>query len=160
MKQFILGVACLLSVASFGSEPGKDYGMAGCGLGSEAFGTSGQIFAATTNGTSWNQLFAISSGTSNCVPEGGKKALLEQHQFLYGNLSTLEREISQGDGETLKAYSDVLGCEPSVYPQFAVQLQKNYRQVFSKPGASSVLEATKSAIREDSTLSKACAQIG
>ncbi len=49
------------------------YGMAGCGLGSILFGETenrgGQILAATTNGIYGNGTFAMSSGTSNCVPE-------------------------------------------------------------------------------------------
>ena len=54
-----------------GSESGgaAKYGPAGCGLGSLIFDADSgwtQIFAATTNGTSGNQTFGITSGTSNC----------------------------------------------------------------------------------------------
>ena len=53
-----------------GSESGgaAKYGPAGCGLGSMIFDPDSgftQIFAATTNGTSGNQTFGISTGTSN-----------------------------------------------------------------------------------------------
>lgn len=152
--------ACLLSVAALGATPGKDYGMAGCGLGSQIFGTDGQIFAATTNGTVWNQLFGITSGTSQCVPEGGSAQLLEQKRFLYGNLNTLEREISQGDGETLRAYADVLGCSRDAYPEFANHLRQSYGDLFASPGAESVLEATKSSLKENHQLAQACGDLG
>ncbi len=55
----------------------KGYGMAGCGLGSLAFGDDNgkiQIIAATTNGTSGTQTFGITSGTSNCNPEDANVA--------------------------------------------------------------------------------------
>ncbi|QQR88624.1 MAG: DUF3015 family protein [Myxococcales bacterium] len=44
------------------------YGAAGCGLGSMLIDSDGfvQVFAATLNGTSGNQTFGITSGTSNC----------------------------------------------------------------------------------------------
>ena len=47
------------------------YGLAGCGLGSLVFESQPgfvQVLAATTNGTSWNNTFGMTSGTSNCGP--------------------------------------------------------------------------------------------
>src|SRR5262245_22752963 len=53
------------------------YGAAGCGLGSVFFGSKPgfiQVLAATTNGTSGNQTFGITSGTSNCDTGSGGSA--------------------------------------------------------------------------------------
>lgn len=48
----------------------REYGMAGCGLGSLVMGKDGgQILAATTNGTFYSQLFGITSETLNCVDD-------------------------------------------------------------------------------------------
>ena len=51
------------------AEAQRKYGIAGCGLGSVLFGTSGGVFAYTTNSSSGNQVFGITSGTSNCLPD-------------------------------------------------------------------------------------------
>jgi len=69
-----VGMFALFIVGSAGSAHAQPYGMAGCGLGSIAFGNDQtmfkQVLAATTNGTFGTQTFGITSGTSNCVSGG------------------------------------------------------------------------------------------
>ena len=73
-KSIILSLTVLVAFGPKDAEAqgkksfARQYGMAGCGLGSLAFEPGeGQISAATTNGTFYNQFFGISSGTLNCV---------------------------------------------------------------------------------------------
>ena len=137
-----------------GSRP---YGMAGCGLGSIVMGADGnQILAVTTNATFYSQLFGITTGTSNCVEDGAAAAALRQEVFITSNLSTLMKEMSQGDGETLQAFSETLGCNGAVYPQVVSQLQANYNDIFKAPGALAVLDTAKRKLSEKPEIAGAC----
>ena len=71
MKKYLLITIGMLLLSPSAFAAG--YGEAGCGLGSLLFGTQSgpiQIFAATTNNSSYNQAFGITSGTSNCDAKG------------------------------------------------------------------------------------------
>lgn len=112
---------------------GQGYGMAGCGLGSVVFGQQTgmvQIFAATTNGTSGNQTFGISSGTLNCG-ESARSAKAEQ--FIEVNKVAIENDMARGQGETLTALSQVMECTNT---HFSADLKNDYRQMFPRGGAS------------------------
>jgi hypothetical protein len=110
------------------------YGDAGCGLGSVIFGkTTGftQVFAATTNGSSGNQTFGISSGTSNCG--GTEKGALA---FIEVNKASLQNDISKGHGETVTSLSEIYGCKKS--EQFGKILQTNYKVIFKSNEAQDI----------------------
>lgn len=112
---------------------GQGYGMAGCGLGSIVFGEQTgmvQIFAATTNGTSGNQTFGISSGTLNCG-ESAKSAKAEQ--FIQVNKVAIENDMARGQGETLTSLSQVMECTNTNFP---TDMKNSYRQMFPHGGAS------------------------
>lgn len=52
----------------------RPYGMAGCGLGSMVVGKNGgQVTAGTTNGSSSNQYFGITTGTLNCIDDSASE---------------------------------------------------------------------------------------
>lgn len=92
------------------SMSGQGYGMAGCGLGSVVFGNEPgfvQIFANTLNGTSGNQTFGLTTGTSNC---GERNKLVQADQFIETNKVALENDMSRGQGETLSSLAAVLEC--------------------------------------------------
>lgn len=102
------------------------YGVAGCGLGSLAFGNQPgfmQVFAATLNGTGV-QTFGITTGTSNCGP--GMFAKAEINTFIQSNSIALENDIVRGQGETLNTLNNMLGCDA----QFSSTLQKNYKDLY------------------------------
>src|SRR6186713_935077 len=79
-KTTSLKFVCMLGLGLFftsANAAADGYGPAGCGLGSMIFEPDSgftQVFAATTNGTSGNQTFGITSGTSNCDPGAAKTA--------------------------------------------------------------------------------------
>ncbi len=105
------------------------YGMAGCGLGSMVITDDGfmQIFATTTNGTASNQTFAITSGTSKCV-KGGANTAQEQRVFLETNYALVMKDAAQGDGEYIRAFAELLGCNHEAFLQFS---RDNYSEIFS-----------------------------
>lgn len=150
-----LGIA--LSTTAFAKSP---FGVAGCGLGSIVMGPEGnQVFASTTNGTLANQFFAISSGSSNCLEPTKQVALSTQQKFIAENYSTLSKEIAQGKGESLKAFSNTFGCTSNVYLQFAEQMQKSYSKIFSVPGSMTALEVIQDEIKSSPELVQQCSLV-
>ncbi len=89
------------------------YGLAGCGLGSMAFGGQPggiQIIAATLNGICGNQTFGITFGTSNCGP-----GLLAQgtRNFVEANREAVAKDVARGEGEAVGALTVINGCADS-----------------------------------------------
>lgn len=138
---------------------GPKYGTAGCGLGSIVFGAKPgivQIFAATTNGTSANQTFGITSGTSNCVDaEGGANSA---KAFVETNREALAKDIARGSGETISSLSSLAGCgnERAV----GAKLQKNFKKIFPSARVSNgaVGDSVVTTLKSDATL--ACGNLG
>jgi len=114
--------------------PGR-YGQAGCGLGSLAFGSEPggvQILAATTNEwVTYNQTFAMSSGTSNCAP-----ALTAQgtRNFVDANREALAKDASRGEGDAVGAISWINGCKDA--RAVGATLQRNFSRIFPSEQAS------------------------
>ena len=148
------------------------YGSAGCGIGSIIFGKSEgmeQVIAATTNGTSGNQTFGITSGTSNCQePSGKNKALYrqrEQEAFVSVNYRYLEQEMAAGQGERLNAFANLLGC--SAKADFASFARAKHNVLFAPASqknkkemqATAFVRVVKSALREQLKLAASCSYI-
>ncbi len=127
MKKNLLSLA-LVAAAFFATEANAaNYGMAGCGLGSMAFGNDNgkiQIVAHTTNGTFGSQTFGITSGTSNCVDSGASASAM----YIAVNQESLKKDIARGEGETLNGLSQVLNCNDSA--KLSNTLQQNYSSIF------------------------------
>ncbi len=108
-------------------------GNIGCGLGTQVLGeqdsTLMQVFAATTNGTSGNQTFGISSGTLGCKkPE--KFVYNEQvNKFVQANMDTLAVDIAKGQGETINNLAYLVGVQDTV--AFAKKLQSQFDVIYS-----------------------------
>jgi hypothetical protein len=151
-----LGLASALLALSATSNAAP-YGTAGCGLGSVFFGSNqgSQIFAATTNGSSGNQTFGISSGTSNCVPGSKAEAFNKQRDFVDTNLASLASEMAQGSGETLAAYTQTLGCEVNI-GVVNKALQAGHAKIFSETSAQGVVFATNAVLKGSSEAAIAC----
>ncbi len=154
------GVEKMAEGQAVNSSAKPKYGMAGCGLGSVVFGASGnQVSAATTNGTSYNQPFAITSGTSNCVQTPEETAYLQQREFLSANLVSLEKELAQGGGETPRALLEIIGCQKDKLAGTDSQLATHYSVIFNEPGVTQILGNIKQVIVTDQALAQACPAI-
>ncbi len=135
------------------SEPAagyqKSYGMAGCGLGSELIKDQGyiQILAATVNSTVGSQTFGISFGTLNCKPSG-KAMAQEQKVFIEANLVSLKREAVSGQGETLTAFADLLGCQTE---EFSHVSKANFQKIYQASEADGILRAYKAVLTTQCT---------
>lgn len=104
----------------------------GCGLGNKVIKRpdSAVMYAlqATTNGTSANQTFGISSGTSGC-----KKVRFVMNdraqEFVASNMDTLAKEMAIGQGESLDTLAELLKIQDKV--AFFAALQSNYTSIYS-----------------------------
>lgn len=134
MKKLAL-LVCFSGLFVASAAQAKPYGTAGCGLGSILFGSEPgliQVIAATFNGTSANQTFAISSGTSNCDSSGGSAKSVET--FATTNRSALAKDIARGQGETLASLSKLAGCRDD--RAVGRSLQRNFTSIFPSSAVS------------------------
>lgn len=126
----LLSLAGLFLAQTSVAEP--KYGAAGCGLGSVFFkpdsGAFMQILAATTNGSSANQTFGITSGTSNCGASGGDSAQ-NTKTFVATNRAAVAKDVARGQGETIDSVAELAGCGDSA--AVGATLQKNFSSIFS-----------------------------
>jgi hypothetical protein len=152
------GAAVLLIAGSAHAQ----YGMAGCGLGSMLFSgdnsTFKQILAATTNGTSANQTFGITSGTSNCTSGGVVKAEREQAAFAEVNFQDLKANMAAGGGEFLTSFATLLGCEDSSKSAFAKMSQDKFEAIVPSTSTTAIqmLVAVKNEIKASPSLAATC----
>jgi len=165
MRKLVTG-AGLAAVMMLGGATaraqGGAYGMAGCGLGSLAFGKDNtkmmQILAGTTNNILFPQTFAITSGTSNCVEGGVVTAEREQTAFAEVNFQDLKRNMAMGGGEYLTSFSTLLGCEESAKPAFFKMSQEKYSTLVPTAETTPVamLSSMKQQIKADPALAAQC----
>lgn len=151
MKYIFIAFLVTVSASAF-SQP-KPYGMAGCGLGSQLMGKDGnQILAATSNGTSGNQTFGISSGTSNCVTATNQTAQIRT--FIDVNYESLVTDMAKGQGETVTTLSGFYGCGSE---EFASALKSNYEAITPQSQDSTkVMVNINKVIEDSSVLSSSC----
>ena len=162
--QRLLGIVALAVVctAGFGA---RQYGMSGCGLGSYVVdpdaGGFAHVFGYTTHGTvPGGAFFPIISGTSNCVPDSARKTAQSQEQFILNNFASLSKEISQGQGETLSAFTEVLGCDGAGAGIVRDELKNGAAEILAAPGAIAALEAVKQILNRNPDAGKSCRYLG
>ena len=144
-----------------GTESGgaAKYGPAGCGLGSLIFKPDSgftQIFAATTNGSTYTQTFGISSGTSNC--DTGPGSSQSAKAFVETNRAALAKDIARGRGETISSLSALAGCSNA--HAVGVKLQHSFRTIFSSAQTTDtqVSDSVVKVLSSDASLS--CTNLG
>ncbi len=134
MKKILISIVAVaaLSTAGFATVNNQT----GCGLGSQIIhdDSSAVMLAlqATTNGTSGNQTFGVTSGTSGC-----KKSRFVMNEraaeFVAANMDQLSREIAMGQGESVETLAELLNIENKA--AFAVALQANYKAIYTNEKA-------------------------
>jgi hypothetical protein len=148
-----VAVVGLASAAHAGSQ--ND---AGCGLGAQLFKENrpvDQILGATTNGTSGNQTFAITTGTLGCSSGGLIKSSKEREVFTASNFRALEQELAAGKGENAASLAALSGCSAGAFESFA---KARYEKLFpsEKTTASEFLIHLDKEISADPAMAKAC----
>jgi len=130
MKKIVISLSAIIALGSFAFA--SQNSQTGCGLGSVLIkdDSSALMLAiqATTNGTSGNQTFGITSGTSGC-----KKTTLVMNErtseFVAANMDTLAKEIAVGHGESLDTLDELLEVKNKL--AFNSKLQSNYNKIYS-----------------------------
>jgi hypothetical protein len=111
----------------------------GCGLGSIVIKNQNttilQALAATTNGTSGNQTFGITSGTSNCAKPNNFVSNDKLNKFVSENMDELALDISSGKGETLSTVAKLMNVENT--PEFSAKLQANFSNIYTSENVTS-----------------------
>ncbi len=112
--------------------------------------TNGFLFPTTTIG--------MTVGTSNCTKHKIVQTEQESLHFATQNYFEIMSEASRGQGTTLAAFSDTIGCPVTARARFAERFQKNFVQVFSKSevGPSKMLQEVYRFILNDESLTRAC----
>ena len=136
MKSLFFGTL-LLTASSYALSA---HGPAGCGLGTEVvFKNPTQwhehVLAATTNATSGNQTFGMTSGTLGCESANGPLAGVQL--FIDNNMDQLAMDVANGQGESLDALAEVIGVSVQDRPAFNETMQANFDKLFSGEGRSS-----------------------
>ncbi len=129
MKKILLSSVVALSLSSVAFA----HQNTGCGLGTlvikDQSTTLMQVLAATTNGTSGNQTFGITSGTLNCSKPAKFVSNDKLNKFVNDNMDQLAMDISAGKGETLTTVAKMMkvGDEKA----FSSKLQANFSNIYS-----------------------------
>lgn len=136
MKKIII-CAMVSAVMSAGVAYGANQNNTGCGLGTVVFEgssfsdtTVGQVLIATTNGTSGNQTFGITSGTSNCEQPTSIVKNERLHEFVGENMDALAKDIATSRGESLETLSELMEISDEQRPLLYAKLQSNFAQIY------------------------------
>lgn len=161
MRQTVL-ITAVMAVST--TAAAQKYGMGGCGLGSKLFETNSkgsQILAATTNSSTANQTFGITSGTSNCTAEGVVTSQKEQEVYAEVNLLSLSQEMASGGGEYLAGLGTLMGCDRGVRPVFFDVAQERYETILpsEKTTSTEMLQNLKREMRGSKALAQSCTRI-
>ncbi len=154
MKKLI-AAAALISASSFAMA---DNGPAGCGLGTavvfpDANEWHEHVLAATTNGTSGNQTFGMTSGTLGCESANGPLKAAEA--FMNDNMDQLAADSARGQGETLDALAQVMGVAAADAAAFRATVQSNFDSMFTTEAtAGDAFRSLTEAMSQDKALQK------
>jgi hypothetical protein len=166
MKKLLMVGAVLVSFISLSSAAlAAGYGGSGCGPGSLVAGTAPgaiQLIGVTTNVIlSPTQYSAISSGFSNCNPQGLVKLEKEREMFAQTNYSSLVREMAVGNGENLRALAGMYGCSKESYGEFNSMVQENFEHIIQSEGTTpdQMLISIENEMAGHVVLSKSCSGV-
>jgi len=129
-----IALAALFAVAASSSMAAAN-NVGSCGWGSKVFegqsGVAPQVLAATTNGTSGNQTFGITFGTSGCTQDGVVTSTYKTAMYIDGNRVALARDAAAGQGENLNTLVEVMGVKAADRDLFVATLKSNFGAVFA-----------------------------
>ncbi len=131
----IAATATLISTSAFAGGNSNT----GCGLGSMVIPNQDtvamQVLAATTNGTSGNQTFGITSGSLNCT-KPMKIVMNDQAQkFVADNMDAIAVEVAAGQGENLDTLLSMMNVKDKTLA--AATLKANFSSIYSSADVTS-----------------------
>jgi hypothetical protein len=134
-----IGAAGAVMLAMAGGSAWADSGP-GCGLGHQWFagktGLGSHVMAATTNGTSAIQAFALTSGTSDCDPNAQVKNDFQRRLFAAANFDDVARDVAHGGGDRLAVLAEMSGVAPADRDAFYRSAQQEFNTLFKAESTS------------------------
>ncbi len=157
MKRTLIGLVLTgLSATTFADAAGGN----GCGWGNMMFegqtGKAPHILGLTTNGTSGNNTFGVTSGTNGCSSNGtisyGGKEMVDVSAVM----DEFSEDVARGEGEVITAVAVSLGIEPKDRATFKAVMHKNFTTIFPSENVSTeeVLAAMWTVMKQDQELAK------
>jgi hypothetical protein len=123
----VLATTALLSTSAFANQN------TGCGLGSDMVKNQDtvllQLVATFLNGTSGNQTFGITSGTSGCEKPASLVSNDKAINFIENNMDVLALDISNGQGESIETLASLLDIQDT--KAFGAMLQANFDNIYT-----------------------------
>jgi hypothetical protein len=156
--KLVLTTAAMIAVLPMAAMAAGENNVGSCGWGSKVWagqkGVLPQIGATSTNGTSGNQTFAITSGTSGCTQDGVVSSNWKTAMYIDGNKSKLAQDMSKGSGESLASLAQLLGVKDADKVAFYRVTKENFAQIFVSEQASAdqIAAGLKQVMAADSTL--------
>lgn len=157
MKRIFTGTVLLIaSSTAFATSPGGP----DCGWGNMLFeGQSGlgpHFIATTTNGTSGNKTFGMTSGTNGCSTD---------EALTYGGngwisasaiMDEFSEDVAQGHGDALNAVAVIIGVEQQDREIFAQVMHENFTTIFPNEDvtAKQALASVNAVMKNDPRLAK------
>jgi hypothetical protein len=106
----------------------------GCGWGNALFkgqsGKASHVLAITTNGSTGNNTFGVTSGTNGCSGSGTIEYGGKEMVNVSGVMDEFSADIAQGDGEVITAVAVSLGVAPEHRQIFKDAMHDNFAIIF------------------------------
>lgn len=152
----VVAVAALLPAVAIAQQNN----IGSCGWGTKVFdgqaGVAPQVLGATTNGTSGNQTFAITTGTSGCTQDGVVRSTWKTAMFIDGNKERLARDMSVGSGEALDSLAHLLGVDAVDRAAFSRVARDNMQRIFpsENAGTEQIISGLRQSLAADAKLGR------
>ena len=155
MNKVITGLILLSasSVVNAGAAGGS-----GCGWGQALFdgqsGKASHVLALTTNGTSGNNTFGVTTGTNGCSADG---TLSYGGQNVVSSIiNEFSEDVARGDGDALNTVAVVYGVEEQDRETFAIVMHENFAVLFPNEDvtADEMMASIEVVMKSDPRLSK------
>lgn len=155
MKRIMTGLVLLgtSSIAMAGAAGGD-----GCGWGNMLFeGQSGpapHILGATTNATSGNNTFGMTSGTNGCSTSG--KLTYGGKNVVSSIMNEFSEDVARGEGDALDTVAVVYGVAADDRDTFAQVMHQNFSVIFPNENvtADEMMASIEAVMKNDATLAK------
>jgi hypothetical protein len=131
MKKFLIVAALsVCSTSAFAQASGGN----GCGWGQLLFdgqsGAASHILGMTTNGSSGNNTFGVTTGTNGCSASGTIKYGGKSMVAVGNHMDEFSEDVARGDGEVLTAVAVTLGVAPEDRAHFKETMRVNFTTIF------------------------------
>ena len=154
MKKQLLAIALLATPLYAVADTGP-----GCGWGAMLFegkdGLGPNVLAATTNGSTGNQTFGMTTGTAGCDPSKPVTTSAAD-DFLNSNMDKLAKDMAIGHGESLHTLAGLLGIDEKDQSEFYRVTKDNFTNIFDSAHTNSrdVLISLRMVMKQNARLSK------